>query len=66
MNWKHWQSPNLSKVIALELEITEAVMQGHKATDDDIYEEKRRELKRLRQELELPNHVEQKYKTNRI
>lgn len=41
-------------------------MHGHKATDDDIYEEKRKELKTLRKELEIPNHVEQKYKTNRI
>lgn len=60
MNWQH---PNLSKIIKLELEITEAVMHGHKARDDDEYEEKRKELKRLRKELEIPNHVEQKHKT---
>lgn len=41
-------------------------MYGHKPTDQDEYEEKRKELKRLRKELEIPNHVEQKYKTNRI
>jgi len=37
-------------------------MHGHKPTDGDIYEEKRRELIRLRKELEIPNHVEQKYR----
>jgi hypothetical protein len=58
----NWQDPKISKVIALELEITEAVMHGHKPTDGDIYEEKRRELIRLRKELEIPNHVEQKYR----
>lgn len=63
MNWKHYQSPTLSKIIKLELEITEAVMHGHKATDDDIYEWKRKELRRLREELEIPNHSQQKYKT---
>lgn len=62
MNWKYYYSPSISKVIQLELEITEAVMHGHKPTDDDIYEEKRRELIRLRKELEIPNHVEQKYR----
>jgi hypothetical protein len=61
MNWKHWKSPSLSKVIALELEITEAVLKGHKASHDDIYEEKRRELKRLREALEIPNHQQQKH-----
>ena len=53
MNWKHWKSPSLSKVIALELEIT-----GHKASHDDEYEEKREELKRLREELAIPNHAQ--------
>ncbi len=33
---------------------------GHKASHDDIYEEKRKELKRLREELEIPNHAQQK------
>ena len=56
MNWKHWKSPSLSKVIALELEIT-----GHKASHDDEYEEKREELKRLREELAIPNHAQQKH-----
>lgn len=50
-----------SKIIQLELRITEAVMKGHKPRDDDEFKEDREELKRLRKELGIPNHVEQKY-----
>ena len=54
--------PKTSKIIQLELRITEAVMKGHKPRDDDEFQEDREKLKRLRKELGIPNHVEQKYK----
>jgi len=50
-----------SKIIQLELKITEAVFHGHKPTEDDEFKEDRKLLKRLRQELGIPNHVQQKY-----
>lgn len=37
-----------SKIIQLELEITKAIMNGHKAKYDDIFQEKRKELDILR------------------
>jgi hypothetical protein len=54
--------PKTSKIIQLELRITEAVLKGHKPRDDDEFQEDREKLKRLRKELGIPNHVEQKYK----
>jgi hypothetical protein len=54
--------PKTSKIIQLELRITEAVLKGHKPRDDDEFQEDRELLKRLRKELGIPNHVEQKYK----
>ncbi len=54
--------PKTSKIIQLELRITEAVLKGHKPRDDDEFQEDRELLKRLRKELGIPNDVEQKYK----
>jgi hypothetical protein len=45
----------ISKIIKLESEITFAVSKGHKAADNDQYQEKRIELKILR-ELIIKNN----------
>jgi hypothetical protein len=50
-----------SRIIKLELRITEAIFHGHKPKGDDRFQEDREELKRLRKELAIPNHQEQKY-----
>ena len=52
----------ISRILKLELEITEAIYHGHRPREDDQYKEKREELKRLRLELNIPNHQEQKNK----
>lgn len=52
----------ISRIIELELEITRAIYQGHKPSADDQYQQSREELKRLREELKIPNHQEQKYR----
>jgi hypothetical protein len=38
----------ISKILKMELEITSAVLSGHKASDRDQYQEKRIQLKVLR------------------
>jgi len=48
-----YNHPNTSKIIELELEITSAIINGHRPSADDQYEEKRKELERLRREIEL-------------
>jgi len=53
--------PKTSRIIQLELRITEAIFHGHKPRGDDRFQEDREELKRLRKELAIPNHREQKY-----
>lgn len=52
----NWQDERISRILKLELEITEAIYHGHKPNAEDIYKEKREELKRLREELKLKNH----------
>lgn len=52
----NWQDPRISKIIELELKITEAIIHGHKPRRDDEYEKDREELKRLREELKIKNH----------
>ena len=47
-----YNHPNYSKIIELELEITSAIINGHRPSADDEYEEKRKELERLRKEIE--------------
>lgn len=51
-----WIDPKIGRIIELELEITEALSKGHKASDDDKFKEHRAELKRLRAELKLEKH----------
>ena len=42
----------ISRILKLELEITRAVINGHMASEDDEYQEKRKELERLREEVD--------------
>jgi|APGre2960657373_1045057.scaffolds.fasta_scaffold690086_1 hypothetical protein len=43
----------VTNIIKLELEITTAVLTGHKASDDDKFAEHRKRLKELRTILKL-------------
>ena len=52
----NWQDPRISKIIELELKITEAIIHGHKPTRDDEYEKDREEIERLRRELKMLGH----------
>lgn len=49
----NWDDPRISRVIKLELKITEALIKGHKAAENDEFQSDRIELKRLREELGL-------------
>ena len=42
----------ISRILKLELEITRAVINGHRPSEDDQYQEKRKELERLREEVD--------------
>ena len=48
----NWEDDKISKILKLELEITRAVINGHMASEDDEYQEKRKELERLREEVD--------------
>ena len=48
----------LSRIIKLELEITEALSKGHKASENDQFKEYREELKKLREELSLKRRAQ--------
>jgi hypothetical protein len=50
--------PRISRIIQLELIITEALSKGHKAKDDDEFEEYRKELKQLRKELDIKRQAQ--------
>ena len=49
----NWQDERISRILKLELEITEAIFHGHNPREDDQYQEKRKELERLRIELNI-------------
>jgi hypothetical protein len=51
-----YYDPRISRVIELELIITKALFKGHKAYDNDEFKEYRKELKQLREELDLKSH----------
>lgn len=53
----NWNDPRLSRIIELELEVTRAVILGHKPGQNDEYEEKRRELEKLRKETGLDKQI---------
>ena len=46
-----YYDPRISRVIELELEITEAIFKGHKPSENDQFGESRKELRKLREEL---------------
>lgn len=57
-----WNDPRSSRILELELELTRAVINGHRPEEDDKYKEKREELERLRRELDLLDHQKRKNK----
>jgi hypothetical protein len=48
----------LGKIIKLELDITEALSKGHKASDNDKFKKHREQLKKLRDELGLKRRAQ--------
>ena len=52
----NWNDPRLSTVIKMELELTQAIYHGHRPKGDDRFQEIRKELKRLREELGIKGH----------
>ena len=48
----NWEDDKISRILKLELEITRAVINGHMASEDDQYQEMRKELERLREEVD--------------
>lgn len=48
----NWEDDRISRILKLELEITRAVINGHMSSEDDEYQEKRKELERLREEVD--------------
>ena len=48
----NWQDDKISRILKLELEITRAVINGHRPSEDDQYQEMRKELERLREEVD--------------
>ena len=53
-----WVDPRISRIIELELEITEALSKGHKAAEEDEFKKHREELKRLREELKIERRAQ--------
>ena len=50
---KNYYDPRIGEVIEMEFKITEAISKGHKAQEDDQFQQYRIELKKLREEPEL-------------
>lgn len=53
-----WIDPRVRRIVELELEITDAISKGHKATDSDKFKEHREEVKRLREELKTERRAQ--------
>ena len=48
---KSFKDKRISTIIKLEIEMTNALINGHKAADDDRFAKTRIKLKKLREEL---------------
>ena len=48
----NWQDPRISRILELELKVTRAIIQGHRPSENDEYENDRLEIKKLRKEIE--------------
>jgi hypothetical protein len=47
-----YNDPRISRIIELELRVTRAVINGHRPSQNDEYENDRLELQKLRKEIE--------------
>ena len=54
----NYSDPRISYIIKLEVKITDALLKGHKASDDDEFQSDRLELKQLREELQLKRRAQ--------
>ena len=50
---QNYSDPRITRIIKLELEITEAIIDGHKSDGEDKFKAHREELERLRKELDI-------------
>jgi hypothetical protein len=50
---QNYSDPRITRIIKLELKITEAVINGHKSGVEDKFKTYREELERLRKELDI-------------
>ena len=48
----NWEDKRISRIIELELKVTRAVINGHRPSENDEYENDRLELQTLRKEIE--------------
>ncbi len=55
---KNYFDTRIGQIIKMELEITKAISKGHKAKEDDQFQQYRVELKKLREELELKRRAQ--------
>jgi nitrogen fixation/metabolism regulation signal transduction histidine kinase len=53
-----WFDSRVGRIIELELEITKALIAGHKANEEDQFKSHREELKKLRGELKLERRAQ--------
>jgi hypothetical protein len=51
--WDNQREDKLARIIKMELEIIEAIRNGHKSADNDEFKSYREEMNRLRIELKL-------------
>jgi hypothetical protein len=60
----NWQDPRISKVIALELKVTRAVINGHRPSENDEYQKDRLEIQKLRKEIENEKRSNRDYQSS--
>jgi hypothetical protein len=59
---ENYNDPRISRIIKLELEITEALSKGHKASVEDQFKFHREELDRLRKQLNIKRQTSKEQK----
>jgi hypothetical protein len=53
---ENFKDKRISIILKLELELTEAILNGHKAKDNDKFAKTRSKLKKLRDELGIKEY----------
>lgn len=58
-NMENYFDPKIGRIIELESKITRALSSGHRASDNDQFQNDRIELKKLREELNIKRKAPQ-------